>query len=1113
MNSMVKLIFENIPTPGFDLIETTCWLILVVALYYTIRIIVKSLSWTMNKTRKWWEDAFYFRKSIITMMINLFIVRSDSCDIRHAFRTQSVPTSQGNAVGHSHPQAAQLRTNADNFITGLIYTVGLTPYSKNRSVRDQNYGISGRRLIFWAKDIIPHADVGIESSRIFKNYIGSSFGVLTIIIKIMLKTFSCICYMFSETLTDLFNFMLNKFERFIRVEAPQPRHIIKMIDDDYYFDRPQDLLDHGYSTILFTFTPRMVSGVTVQSAYTIVDNRVIYKVAGGAMYNHQIWDYNTDVITVRRSFGLDVYAIEQRVVNDGDHSIVGLFYQGTIYGFASYFIPEQPLRRKQFKVGEYNYNTFMQKDTVYHSIGLPGDFSLCGIPDTAFKSCLIRARAVLNEGKLPSLSDIERMLNQSSGQIIGDVVYVASVFWCYLKSNIHKMRLPDCLSQGSLKGDSWESYHYQSIGPLHLDFGAPSMRKIAGPWDFAAEITPAKSHSNDVATVKGRIRDVANPMSWNDASPKLRKIAQDFIKYIVPDDVAGTLAPLNEYETNLRLDKPRQKSKYERWKLFSALSKFKVTSFQKREAYNKITYPRNISTVPEQHKQFLCSYMYSFEHILKSKRWYAFSKTPNELFESIHNHIKQSKFCLSTDFSKFDGHYNEFFHTINTAIMKRAFAPRYHHELVKLLSNEVDYNGVTKFGINYFAGTSTPSGSPRTSAFNSLTNCFITYAAIKYHSYANLKDEVIENMLGFYGGDDGVVSDVHPKMIKKITDMTGLKIELEMIESGPVPFLGRIMIDPWRCPISVCDVKRQLRKFMLTTAESNITDETVLYRKSEAYLITDPTTPIMTLLCRYFLQTKTPQDIPFHDIPWFAQFHEMFPPTQHFHDLAVSCVATNLGISVDELVNLESRLELIVSSKQQQDIEINKILSEIKSLKQVKVDILATYNGELHRPINKSTTKVDNSKPGPSCAIDTKQSGHGNRANGVGDKRSGNNQQRPASTRTDRKGAEARFAKGVKSATPNGGRFRKDQPKTQKLGKIIASSTNGPQSTDTNITTTNDQLPVLSSSNTTENSPNVDRRGGDFSSGTPVKSGARRKQNRKVSKNKTQHNVIVEQKV
>jgi hypothetical protein len=242
--------------------------------------------------------------------------------------------------------------------------------------------------------------------------------------------------------------------------------------------------------------------------------------------------------------------------------------------------------------------------------------------------------------------------------------------------------------------------------------------------------------------------------------------------------------------------------------------------------------------------------MYALEKLLHATTWYAFSMSPSKIAMSVVSLLSDAKSVIETDYGKFDGTHGEFLCRLELAILRRYFSPLYHSEINELYKKQYNAIGYTRHGVRYNTGFSRLSGSPETSAFNSIDNAFVAYVALRTGPYSrDGQEKLAYSKLGLYGGDDGLSVGIDPKHYTRVAANFGLNLTSCVTYRGTrVKFLGRYFADPWNGdPGSYCDVRRQVAKLHLSTASPEITNEEIVYRKALGYILTDPETPFLAV--------------------------------------------------------------------------------------------------------------------------------------------------------------------------------------------------------------------------------------------------------------------------
>lgn len=688
-------------------------------------------------------------------------------------------------------------------------------------------------------------------------------------------------------------------------EAPQQGQIITMTDVDYYVDLTREL--RGMPVLMYTFVPLAPAGATTEGVYcTHEDDTIETVIHGGARYRHACWDFDTDHLVIDHLFYSVFYLVEQIKVS-ADRRIVFLNPIRKVYGPFARFLPGKRLSRRQFNHSGIAFTRFttVETDTTkcYFSLAKLGEFQACTISSATFSTAFIRTA----ECKVPNLGQVERVFNHAK---VENALDSAALFYDAYK------RAPKMFGQAPIIVTECVDQHtYQTLAPFVTEDGVSSMRAI-WPGYCGNAFSPAKSFNNDRACIDGRIDEPRNK------EPKVPPIYftfyDEFSRFLVPDTSVSTLAPLNHDEMAAKFDKPSQRSAIELVKTTMLMEAPRVKSFQKAEAYPKIVAPRNISTLPMDHNFSLGQFMYPFmDGILKQSHWYAFGKTPKGISELLHKKAQGAYYAVPTDADKLDGSVRAMLRDLVLTCMLRAYPPEYHDGLRRLENKERHIRASTAHGVKYDTGDTILSGSTITSVMGSVINAFLNYCALRHH----FDPVAAYNALGVYGGDDGVTFDLPPNTLMRTVAKFGMSFKAEAVQRGnPVPFLGRIYLDPWTSEESVCDVLRQLRKLHLTATPKIVPAALVLHRKARGILATDPATPLITSWAKNVIRLMPSDSITITthrqyaatlvDRPYWAKYMsdtQFVQPTDD--DFARAIVCDNVGITPAELERIEGIFE------------------------------------------------------------------------------------------------------------------------------------------------------------------------------------------------------------
>lgn len=864
----------------------------------------------------------FFRQLLVTSISSFFRMSSNKYfslimkafsrrvpyDLRPGFRRVVPDILKDLPLHHSHPRSATQRSTANDSIDRFINTSGFIPYSVSMSNRDVRHNNDGQRYHHFASDL----DTPFNDDTI------------------------------------------------------QPHHVLKFIDVDYYADM-HHYCSFGNTIILYSFVPITVAGSSTDATYTIIDDYVHYHLNGGASYIHRVYDYETDHLIFNYWWGSIIYLVESFCHQEKSRRIVGLFPVAHVYGPFAWFLPGNTLKFRQFTFSGFNFNLFQKntKDNItetFRTFSEVGDRHSAVVRDDLFRAALIRC----DQAKHPAISDVERIFRSAE---VENPVYASSLF---LKIYVQNRSLLDLTPPITSFLDP-ETITYSPLGPIVTADCRPSAY-IIGPRVFNDSygygFTPGRNYNSDVATYSGRIAKVACHLS--SYPPFYHRCAEEFNNLLVPTSLVHTFCPLSISDVETYQNRPSQRSGNARARYFPFFKRHKitVTTFQKAEVYSKISDPRNISTVPADQRVRFSSFMYVVSKLFKEYKWYAFGRTPKEITEMVQDLVSKCSNVLPTDFSRMDGTRSSFFVEKEQALGRRMFAPCYHAEFVNLCNTSINAPAFTAFDLSYFTGTSRLSGNADTSCFNTYDNALVNYIALR-HLYSEPFDAF--NKLGIYGGDDGITGDLSEELFIKVSTKLGLKPKAQSIPRfQPVPFLGRIFIDPWTTGANICDVLRRINSLHISVSSPNLPRSLILRRKAESYSITDPNTPIISQWCKMILRITLPHTYTDaelrdtkYDTSWFDQYTDQFDPPPISCPSALMVVLDNCSIGLDEYNSIVRAFSHVQNVKQFDDLQ------PFFSRGDPKIEIPAVIGGNVVLPVPQQAP-CPNTKPIPR----TNHSGH-----------------------------------------------------------------------------------------------------------------------------------------
>nr|APG76582.1 hypothetical protein [Wenling noda-like virus 2] len=754
---------------------------------------------------------------------------------------------------HSHREAAMERNSATETMLAAVRSMGLDPYVVSGSPRESTE--DGSRLYY--------------------------------------------------TLADL-------SQRF-RESPIKPTTVFIMTDVDYYVDM-HALLSYHRPILLYTFQPEKVAGKVKNGFFTIEDDIVDYRVTGGKTVRHRVWDYNQDVVATR-----DVDLSWWEVLCSAFMTAIGIkpWIRGTVSHIDQFALSEhrrivaivpfasvkQPvlkavtgatLRRARYSHGvldKVNYLVHVSEEGPIASVGVQGELATAELS----LERLEQVKTAHGEATATHLSDTVRRSKLDPG--------TAATLHRFIRTSkavpmeVHK---PGQLARHYICVTNEDQYTNR------YDVGAEYAREFAPGPLTATAVFPSDHPANSKASIEGRVtmpqQSSGRALRIN---PRFNKYAREFTDHVVGDHVHSG-RPWTVEQVVQKQDRPTQRVRSAQrdmdWD-----ENFQVLAFQKREAYNCVNHPRNISTVTTTHTLRLSSFTYAFKaECLKDKKWYAPGKTPEEIAAAVMRLAANNDSLVQSDFSRFDGWINEWLRVnVEFPCYMRWVHSDERAELRDLLFVELNPKARTKLAGKYDAGCSRLSGSPLTTDGNTIINAFSAYAAAREEGH-DPKDALLA--IGLAYGDDGMRAGFVPdQTMIRTAKFLGLNLAVEK-RSTPgesISFLSRLFLDPWTTPASVQSPKRTLLKLHTTTDRVKpIVDMGVA--KVSGYLVTDGKTPFVSDWCEAYLRcaareaTTTTTD----DSPWWVRDVEFraSPWPQDSYTSVLHLVAEDLEVGSGELL-------------------------------------------------------------------------------------------------------------------------------------------------------------------------------------------------------------------
>jgi hypothetical protein len=446
-----------------------------------------------------------------------------------------------------------------------------------------------------------------------------------------------------------------------------------------------------------------------------------------------------------------------------------------------------------------------------------------------------------------------------------------------------------------------EPNHYSVPGPS-VESGKPCMVQIEKPI-ITGGVAPYTGINGDNDFVQNRVVKLAN----NAEPPEdIKGFVPEFIRFL---RLNQTMVPWTEVQVNAKQNRPTQRARAVQREPTAMLSRTgKPTgSFQKAEAYPTINNSRAISTFDTDHRIAYSSYVYPLAGQIKKNEWYAFSKNPAELSQRVHDIGAKAKTITPTDFSRWDGRHSKWLAHFELEILLAAYPKKEHERLRKLWRVMYCQTVRTKHGVPYNTGWARPSGAADTSLFNTVDNAFIAYCVYRR---MGMTPKAAWKALGLYGGDDGFSADADGNIYEAVAKDLGVKLTIEKpIEpKDPVPFLGRLFVEPKYSRSSIVDLKRCLAKFHLSH-DKQTPPKAKYAEKVRAALITDAGTPIIRAMPGLIDANNNSTKV--ETSYWVRVAQETsttFDQKESSLETLLQAAATNLGMTVQEILQIETEL-------------------------------------------------------------------------------------------------------------------------------------------------------------------------------------------------------------
>lgn len=181
----------------------------------------------------------------------------------------------------------------------------------------------------------------------------------------------------------------------------QDDRILSAIDVDYHIDQMHDLTTGSDTPIVFsTVNPTKVAESSGEATYHFTSDNTFIMRLPGSSYQHKLWDYSPDVVKTTKSFlgityAMTVFKVEKRQVNDLLQVVV-LLPLGTWTGLAATladFVLESPSLTRFTPVHQgWAHIVTTTKTGIMHSLGMADTSLEASFTGTEFELCMSMAR-------------------------------------------------------------------------------------------------------------------------------------------------------------------------------------------------------------------------------------------------------------------------------------------------------------------------------------------------------------------------------------------------------------------------------------------------------------------------------------------------------------------------------------------------------------------------------------------------------------------------------------------------------------------------------------------------------------------------------------------------
>jgi hypothetical protein len=711
-----------------------------------------------------------------------------------------------------------------------------------------------------------------------------------------------------------------------RHDIPTGTSFIVGIDVDYYITEPEVVLQYMCPVVLHTFNPVKVSGLDADTPFTISDNVVDYRVSGGANWQHRVWDWceSGEFVSSRvylnwwqwiktlplRLIGMEKVGYHKihhcrPWIDCPDRALVYTTPQYTLWRFK--WLPHEITVRqlKHITYQDTNKPGWNRLTHITHdnklmvSIGREGEHLSVTIPKEHLEmlSGLTASQSVT--AKLISLGYFDPVFTSMILQYFTGKKVNQSISPTIYKSIMPRVHWP-VTSEADVPDISARQYTRPILSDSML---VPMIRR----WETMSE------------SIERRVTFVVNKkLPSNGIADMIDKFVTTLNRNI------RNIHPLSIEETIDRLDKPSQQLQLKQvFETLDVTPRALIDAFNKNEPGMKSS--RIISGFADirfilQVSRYTLAYT---DLVLKNEHnahWYYPGRTPQEIADGICDFVADCDGeVVETDFSNLDGRVSDWMQrNIAQRAMIQAFAPEYRDEIRSIMSKIIDCPAQAKrFGFRYEPGPGVKSGSPTTTAHNTIYNAAVEFIALNI-SIPTATSEELFRLIGPKCGDDGVSRAIIQKSINKAASSLGLEVKVERYnpEVG-LCFLARVFVDPLTTNTTMQDPLRTLRKLHITMRDPTIPLPDAACDRVDGYLCTDSLTPLISDYCRMIIRLYEPiastKEVRLKrksrnkEKPYWLTCDGSWPQDPNCKELMLTVMSQRTGLDLDQIAKLTDK--------------------------------------------------------------------------------------------------------------------------------------------------------------------------------------------------------------